>query len=61
MIARGNTRIILKKVKKIQMLVGEAKSKQDDDRDSFGHSDAQKLLEGAFDLRLEIRSMYDPT
>lgn len=61
MIARGNTRIILKKVEKIQMLVGEAKSKHDDDRNSFGHSDAQKLLEEAFELCLEIRNMYEPT
>lgn len=58
--ARGNTKTILTKVEKIQSLVGEAKGLHDDDRNSSSREKAQKNLEEAFELCLEITSMYDP-
>lgn len=57
--ARGNTKLILKKVSEIQKLIGNAKSLHDNDRDTDAHSLAQKQLEEAFKLCVEIRGMYD--
>ncbi|GMX64517.1 hypothetical protein Elgi_37860 [Paenibacillus elgii] len=58
--ARGNTKIILEKIGRIQNLVGEAKGLHDNDRDPFSHELAQKKLEEAFMLCVEIRNLYDP-
>lgn len=57
---RGNTRIIIQKVGEIQKLVGEAKALHDNDRDKNGHYLAQKKLDEAHELCIEIRNMYDP-
>jgi len=59
--ARGNTKIILDKVGKIQNLVGGAIGNHQNDRDPKGFVMAQKQLEEAFKLCVEIRDMYDPT
>ncbi|MCR8641463.1 hypothetical protein NV379_02225 [Paenibacillus sp. N1-5-1-14] len=58
--ARGKTRDILKLVGEIQLLVGSAKANQDNDRDRISHEVAQKQLEKAHELCIQIRSMYDP-
>lgn len=58
--ARGNTKAILKKVMHIQNLVGEAKGLHQDDRNQEGYVQAQKKLDEAFAICLEITELYDP-
>jgi hypothetical protein len=58
--ARGNTKVIIQKVGEIQNLLGRAKALHDDDRSPNSHEKAQKALNEAFELCLEIRNMYDP-
>jgi hypothetical protein len=58
--ARGNTRTIIKKVGEIQNLVGEAKGLHLDDKDQAAFALAQKKLDEAFNICLEITSLYDP-
>ena len=58
-IARGNTRKLLKKVNNIQDLVSEAIGLHFDDQDRNGFEKAQKLLQKAFDLCIEITGEYE--
>lgn len=58
--ARGNTKFIIEMVGKIQALVGEAKSLHYADTNPDGFYIAQKKLEEAHELCIEIRNLYDP-
>jgi hypothetical protein len=58
--ARGNTRVILQKISKIQTLIGEAKALHDDDKNKRGHEIAQNKLDEAFMICIEITGMYEP-
>lgn len=60
MVARGNVRKLIIVLGTIQDKVGAAKGLHDDDRSLGAFERAQKLLEEAFDLCVEARSMYDP-
>jgi hypothetical protein len=58
--ARGRTKIILKKLGKIQDLVGKAQGLHLNDQDLNGFAKAQAMLKEAFELCLEARGLYDP-
>ena len=58
--ARGNTKKILHDVAKIQGLIGQAKACHDNDVDPKSHAAGQEALKEAFELCVEIRSMYEP-
>lgn len=62
--ARGSTKKILEKVTEIQHLIGLAQQAYDNDggRNRVDRAEGVKPnLSKAFDLCIEIRSMYDPT
>jgi hypothetical protein len=58
--ARGNTKIIIEKVGRIQTLVGQAQATYQNDRSSDRADKIIPQLQEAFELCLEIRNMYDP-
>lgn len=58
--ARGNAKVIMQKVGKIQDLVGEARNMHYDDKSQTAFAEAQEKLKEAFELCIEIRDMYDP-
>ncbi|MET3505524.1 hypothetical protein [Halalkalibacter oceani] len=57
--ARGNTKIILKKVEEIQFLIGYANQNIMNDQDINSIEQAQKQLNKAHEICIDIRSMYE--
>ena len=60
MIAKGNTRKIIRMVNEVDDLIGRAHALHANDRDPNGFEKAQNCLIDALGLCRDIRDMYDP-
>ena len=58
--ARGNTRVILKKVNRIQDILGDLKVQVYNDRNPDKTEVLSSLIEEGWRLALDILSQYDP-